>query len=261
MRKLAAVLAMLLILGSTVAACWLVNVWHESEEQEVKIIELRKLAAKEPVTDMKGGQKPMPEPSAAPQSGKESSSEPVLHDLVVLKEKNPDCVGWLSIPGTSIDFPVMQNGDFYLKHDFDGNYTDYGLPFLDERCDLDSSDNFIIYGHHMNDGSMFSGLLNYVDESHCEAHPKIILETADGVETYQVAAVIRAAGSYALGDWSIFDQINISADDFNTLVENLRERRFYDTGREPVFGDKLLTLVTCEYSQRNGRLAVIAVRQ
>ena len=207
--------AVLLLLGSTVAACWLVNVWHESKEQEAKIVELRKLAAREPVTDMKGRQEPVTEPSTASQSDKESSSEPTLHNFAVLKEKNHDCVAWVSIPGTSIDFPVMQNGDFYLKHDFDGNYTDYGLPFLDERCSLDTSDNLIIYGHHMNDGSMFSELLNYVDKSYCEAHPEIILETEDGAEIYQIAAVLRAAGN----------------------------------------------LSTCEYSQRNGRLAVIAVRQ
>lgn len=261
MKKLAAVLAVVLLIGSTVAACWLVNVWHESKEQEVKIVELRKLAAKEPVTDRKGGLKSVTEPFAASQSDKGSSSEPILHDLAVLKEKNPDCVGWVSIPDTSIDFPVMQNGNFYLKHDFNGDYTDYGLPFLDERCSLDSSDNLIIYGHHMNDGSMFSELLNYVDGDYFAAHPEIVLETEEGAEAYQIAAVLRAAGSYTPGEWSVFDQINLSVDSFNILVENLAERRLYDTGRELVFGDRLLTLVTCEYSQRNGRLAVIAVRQ
>ena len=203
----------------------------------------------------------MTEPSAAPQSGAESLGEPILHDFAVLKEKNPDCIGWVFIPGTSIDFPVMQNSDFYLKHDFDGNYTDYGLPFLDERCSLDSSDNLIIYGHHMNDGSMFSTLLNYADEDYCAAHPEITLETEQGVESYLVAAIVRAAGSYGPEDWSLFDQINMSVDSFNVLVENLNERRLYDTGRELVFGDRLLTLVTCEYSQNNGRLAVIAVKE
>ncbi len=259
MKRLAAALAVLLVLGSTVAACWLVNVWHESKEQEAKIAEIRKMAVRGTVTDLKGGLESVAKPSAAPQSGAESLGEPILHDFAVLKEKNPDCIGWVFIPGTSIDFPVMQNSDFYLKHDFDGNYTDYGLPFLDERCSLDSSDNLIIYGHHMNDGSMFSGLLNYADEGYLAAHPEIILETENGAETYQVAAVVRAAGSYGPGEWSLFDQINISAGAFNTLVENLSERRLYDTGRELVFGDRLLTLVTCEYSQNNGRLAVIAV--
>ena len=261
MKRLAAALAVLLVLGSTVAACWLVNVWHESKEQEAKIAEIRKMAVRGTVTDLKGGLESVAKPSAAPQSGAESLGEPILHDFAVLKEKNPDCIGWVFIPGTSIDFPVMQNSDFYLKHDFDGNYTDYGLPFLDERCSLDSSDNFIIYGHHMNDGSMFSGLLNYADEGYLAAHPEIILETENGAETYQVAEVVRAAGSYGPGEWSMFDQINISAGAFNTLVENLSERRLYDTGRELVFGDRLLTLVTCEYSQNNGRLAVIAVNE
>ena len=88
---------------------------------------------------------------AVPQSSRDSLSEPILHDLALLKEKNPDCIGWVSIPGTGVDFPVMHNGDFYLKHNFDGDYTDYGLPFLDERCRLDTSDQLIIYGHHMND--------------------------------------------------------------------------------------------------------------
>ncbi|MEY8312697.1 hypothetical protein AALA61_12050 [Oscillospiraceae bacterium 42-9] len=105
-----------------------------------------------------------------------------------------------------------------------------------------------------------SGLLNYADEGYSAAHPEIILETENGAETYQVAAVVRAAGSYGPGEWSLFDQINISAGAFNTLVENLSERRLYDTGRGLVFGDRLLTLVTCEYSQNNGRLAVIAVK-
>ena len=260
MKRLAAALAVLLVLGSTVAACWLVNVWHESKEQEAKIAEIRKMAVRGTVTDLKGGLESVAKPSAAPQSGAESLGEPILHDFAVLKEKNPDCIGWVSIPGTSIDFPVMQNSDFYLKHDFDGNYTDYGLPFLDERCSLDSSDNLIIYGHHMNDGSMFSELLNYVDESYCKAYPDITLETAKGVETYKIAAVVRATGSYGPGEWSLFDQINISAGAFNTLVENLSERRLYDTGRELVFGDRLLTLVTCEYSQDNGRLAVVAMK-
>lgn len=166
----------------------------------------------------------------------------------------------MSVPGTGLDFPVMQNGDFYLRHDFEGNYTDYGLPFLDERCSLETSDNLIIYGHHMNDGSMFSALLNYTDKDYCTAHPEILLETEQGAESYLVAAVVREKGSYGPGEWSLFDQINMSVDSFNTLVENLNERGLYDTGWELVFGDRLLTLVTCEYSQDNGRLAVVAMK-
>lgn len=264
MRKVAALLAVLLVLGATVAVCWLVNVWHESNEQEVKMDNLRQRATKTSITDLYREQD-MEEVVSAPTAKSSTASEPpqanLLHDIELLQKDSPDCIGWVSIPGTPIDFPVMQNGEFYLKHDFDGNYTDYGLPFLDERCSLDTSDNLIIYGHHMNDGSMFSALLNYEDKAYFEQHPDITFETVGGVAHYKVAAVIRAAGNYAPGEWSVFDQININTDPFNTLVEELKERRLYDTGRELAFGDKLLTLVTCGYSQNNGRLAVIAVRQ
>ncbi len=260
MKKLAAVLAVLLVLGSTTAACWLVNVWHESDVQETKIVELRKMAAKSSGTDMKGGLEPGEESRTAPISDGDNPEKPLRHDLALLKEENPDCIGWVSVPGTGIDFPVMQNGDFYLRHDFEGNYSDYGLPFLDERCSLETSDQLIIYGHHMNDGSMFSALLNYADRDYCTAHPEILLETERGAESYLVAAVVREKGSYGPGEWSLFDQINMSVASFRALVENLNERGLYDTGWELVFGDRLLTLVTCEYSQDNGRLAVVAMK-
>lgn len=214
MRKVAAVLAVLLVLGSTVAACWLVNVWHESELQEMKIVKLRKMAEKEPATDLKGCKAVTESSAVTAQSSAKGSDTPVRHDISLLKEKNPDCIGWVSIHGTGIDFPVMRNGDIYLKHGFDGNYTDYGLPFLDERCSLVTSDQLIIYGHHMNDGRMFSALLNYSNEDYCAAHPEIVLETEQGAESYLVAAVVREKGSYAPGEWNLFDQINIGVDSF-----------------------------------------------
>lgn len=247
MKKLTAVLAVILILGAAAAACWMVNVRHESQIQDEKIVKLRRMAVIEQSADTEQNDSSQVEPGNTPK-----------HNISLLKKRNPDCIGWVSIPGTGIDFPVVQNGDFYLKHDFEGNYTDYGLPFLDERCCLDTSDQLIIYGHHMNDGSMFSSLLDYADNDYCTAHPEIILETEQGTESYLVAAVVREKGSYAQGEWSLFDQINMSVDSFHTLVGNLVERKLYDTGWGLVFGDRLLTLVTCEYSQDNGRLAVIA---
>ena len=192
-----------------------------------------------------------------------SERAPLTVDFEALQAVNPDIIGWIYCADTIINYPVLQgeDNDFYLQHSYDKNPLKQGSIFIDVENKRDFSDrNTIIYGHHMNDGSMFSELLGYEDGNYCKAHPEIILETENGAEIYQVAAVIRAAGSYAPGEWSVFDQINISAGAFNTFVENLNERRLYDTGREPVFGDKLLTLVTCEYSQRNGRLAVVAVK-
>ena len=82
-------------------------------------------------------------------------------------EKNHDLIGWITIEGTRIDYPVMQTKEkpnFYLKHAFDKSYSRYGVPYIAENCDIDVSDNIVIYGHHMNNGSMFSDLCRYADE-------------------------------------------------------------------------------------------------
>ena len=84
-----------------------------------------------------------------------------------VQEQNSDFVGWLSIPGTNIDYPVMQTvnePNFYLKRGFDKQYSDYGVPYVQENCDLALSDNCVIYGHHMNNGTMFADLCKYESE-------------------------------------------------------------------------------------------------
>lgn len=101
-------------------------------------------------------------------------------------EQNPDFAGWITIPGTNIDYPVMQsidNPNFYLKHAFDGSYSSYGVPYAQENCDLKLSDNIILYGHHMNDGSMFADLCKYESEDFYREHSTFTL-----VRTTQVTA-------------------------------------------------------------------------
>lgn len=94
----------------------------------------------------------------------ESGPEPVQEEMTAFDKyanvyaQNSDLVGWVSIPGTRIDYPVMQtkdNPDFYLKHAFDKSYSSYGVPYVQENCDIGISDNLVLYGHHMNNGSMF----------------------------------------------------------------------------------------------------------
>ena len=96
--------------------------------------------------------------------------------------QNSDLVGWISIPGTRIDYPVMQTRDdpnFYLKHAFDRSYSSYGVPYLQENCDIGISDNLVLYGHHMNNGSMFSDLCRYESEDFYREHKTIRFDTLD----------------------------------------------------------------------------------
>ena len=101
-------------------------------------------------------------------------------DVNVLVKKNKDCIGYVQIPGTTISYPVMQtkdNPDFYLNHDFSRNYSFYGTPYLSTYCDVEKSDNLIIYGHNINGGKMFGALEQYKDKEFFNKHRKIYFTT------------------------------------------------------------------------------------
>ena len=257
MRKaLAAILAAVLLAGSVCAGLWLGGFYREGQEQGTKMEALRRLAASPIVTDIGQGPQETPLPG---NRQREREAPPMQHDFTALQAENPECIGWVSIPGTEVDFPIMQSQDkpeFYLDHDFSREYDMYGLPFLDARCSLDNG-NLLVYGHHMNDGSMFSCLHKYQDKEFWQAHQEVVFETSAGEDLYCVAAVLRLKGSYKPGEWSIFQ----SAEPDGRTMEEIAARQLYDTDVEILPGDKLLTLVTCEYSQQNGRLAVIAVKE
>lgn len=126
---------------------WLVHRFIESKEQQANFRELA-----ESVLIEQDVSSPAPEGTPTKPSSEETMSPAqatpapspapeVLHDLGALKEKNPDCTGWIRVPGTDIDYPFMwtpEDPERYLRRDFYGGYSDYGVPFLDHRCDLDS---------------------------------------------------------------------------------------------------------------------------
>lgn len=188
--------------------------------------------------------------------------EEALPDIRALRKKNGDCVGWIRVPGTVIDYPVMQSAkdpEFYLDHNFSGEESPHGVPFVDARCGISNSENLIVYGHQMHDGTMFSDLLGYEEEAFLREHPTIELFTLDGKHTYRVFAVLRTTGKARPEDgWSIFHSIDLAPSDFAQFVSRCRGNSLVPSDEEPASGDRLLTLVTCEYSQEDGRLAVVA---
>ena len=181
--------------------------------------------------------------------------------LLALHEENPDCIGWLTIDGTMIDYPVMyhpEKENYYLHRDFDGNYNANGCLFLAENCEPEPSDNLIIYGHHMNSGKMFAALEGYKEKKFCEEHPLVIYNTLHGKETYQVLAAF-ATPVYTENDFAYYAFTKAEGKrDYDSFIEAVKNHSFYDTGVTAVYGEKLLTLSTCEYSQKNGRMVVVA---
>lgn len=176
-----------------------------------------------------------------------------------LYEQNDDFVGWISIDGTIINYPVMQtrdDPDYYLKHSFDKAYSDYGVPYVDEACAVGLSANTVIYGHHMKNGTMFSALVNYADKSFFEEHPIITFNSLYGFGEYQIIAVFSFDTNNETFRYNEF--ADGSKEQFDEFIAECMARRAYDTGYTAEYGDELLTLSTCEYTHNNGRFVVVA---
>ncbi|WP_455502199.1 sortase domain-containing protein [Gemmiger sp.] len=204
--------------------------------------------------------------SAAPESTAAGETvNPNGAKFAALREKNADFIGWISIDGTNLDFPVMYaptNKDFYLRHDFDKNYSVYGVPYLDENTTLGAngeSDNLIIYGHNMKTGTIFGCLTEYKKAAYYQEHPYIEFDTVYGDAKYEVFAAFAID---VVNDTSfVYNQyIDMDEDTYNAYVEEVLARSDVDSGIRPAYGEQLLTLSTCEYSSENGRYVVVARR-
>ena len=185
-----------------------------------------------------------------------------------LYEKNNDFVGWLTVEGTNIDFPVMYTPDQeqkYLRKNFDGDYALAGNLFISAASDpFKPTTNVIIYGHNMKDGSMFSDLLSYKDESFYQEHKRIRFDTLEGNGTYEVIAAfpgqVLNVGEEGFRYYDFYDAA--SAEEFDTYISEIKSRCTYQIPTTAEFGDHLITLSTCENSgaSEGKRFVVVAKR-
>lgn len=207
-----------------------------------------------------------PEDTVSTPNEDNSTSEPApqptaAEKYAAIQEKNSDFVGWLRIEDTNINYPVMQSPEkpnFYLKHSFDKEYSNYGVPYVQENCELDVSDNITIYGHHMNDGSMFADLCKYESEDFYREHKAIQFDTLDGYGEYEVVAVFKTV-AYSNDGFPYF--LFVKADkpeNFDDFIAKCKDLALYDTAVTAKYGDKLITISTCEYSRDNGRMVIVA---
>lgn len=188
---------------------------------------------------------------------------PVMEKYRALYQENSDLVGWLSIEGTSINYPVTQREDdeYYLHHDFYGEDSRYGCLYVKNQADVDTpGTNFIIYGHNMKDGSMFGELDLYRKESFWREHPGISFDTLYEERTYEIIAVFRS--QVYQPDQEVFKYYQFyqaeDQEEFSRFYENIKELSLYDTGVTATFGDSFLTLSTCSYHVKDGRFVVVA---
>ncbi|MCQ4022851.1 class B sortase [Ruminococcus sp. zg-924] len=180
------------------------------------------------------------------------------HSVAELLEMNNECFGWISIAGTNTSYPVMHtpsNPEKYLYKDFYGNYSYSGTPFLDARCS-ENDDNLIIYGHHMNGGTMFADLCNYTSKDYRDSHPNVFLETRSGASLYRVFAVMKMKST---DYWYNFLTAETERK-YDTKMSYALEHSLYNTGIIPKYRQQILTLSTCYGSAKNDRIIVLAVK-
>jgi len=185
-------------------------------------------------------------------------------DLLSLYKINNDLIGWIRIENTSLNYPVVQSKikNYYLRKDFYKNYSSYGTPFLAEKCNINTSENLIIYGHHIRNDKMFGFLEKYKSKEFYEENKIINFYTLNGEETistkYEIFAVFKTV-VYTDNDFKYYNYTDFNSEtEFESFINKVQSISMYNTGITPKYGDKFITLSTCEYSNKNGRLVVIA---
>jgi len=205
-----------------------------------------------------------PEESIIEESVVVENEEPtMLPDMAKYYEQNPEIVGWLWVEDTKLNYPIMytpEDPEKYIHLNFEEEYDVGGLPFVDAKCSMDPrSDNLIIYGHNMMNGTQFGSLMDYAEESYWQEHQQFHFSTLYETKTYEVVAAFYDRVYYKHEDVFKFYQF-IDAEDeeeYNNAIENYHQKALYDTDVTAQYGDDLITLVTCSYHTDNGRFVVV----
>lgn len=249
------IIIMLLIVTIAVSSYFILKQVLQEQKQDKefeKLEEIINISNEEDTTDN----------NHTEEKNNDNTSKSTRIDLQKLKNINSDIVGWIKIDGTNINYPIMQNGDYYLRRNFYKNYSTYGTPFIASYCELNKSDNSIVYGHHMNNHKMFADLEYYKNKSFYNNHKYIKLYTLENEKTientYEIIFAFKTVAYSNKGfNYSSFYNANTRLE-YCDFISKCKELEFYSTNNSAVYGDKLLTLSTCDYSQKNGRMVVVA---
>lgn len=190
-----------------------------------------------------------------PGDGPAGKEEPQL-DFKALQARYPDVKGGLTIPGTAVDYPVLQSSaqepEKYLRRNYDMKWRMAGSLFFQYDC-IPDSPNLVVFGHNMNDGTMFAVLKKMADPEFRQEHPTAVLQTAEETREYRILAVMTTDTTKLP-----FNRTQFAGDeDFLSFAGNM----LAGTGVVPQKEDRLLTLVTCAYDWDGARTVVVAIEQ
>ena len=251
-RVLTAVLT-LALLGSLAGMGYRQLQYREGEKVYQEAEELVQLPDLETIETVPVEEKPVEQQPAASESAAAEEPAPVYidpyaqaladMDFVALREQNTDVLGWIVIPNTKVSYPLVQgeDNDYYLNHTWRKTRSVVGAIFMEQQSSADLTDfNTIIYGHRMNNRSMFGRLLDYKKQSYWQDHPRFYITDDSGTHTYEIfAAYEPAVGSTPYC-------IRFSNDtEKQTFINYGLEHSVIETGVVPEVTDRIVTLSTC----------------
>lgn len=267
-KKIISIVLSLIAVGCMIGACVLFIQYRIEDKQHEEALEAARVEAENINTDSSSETSDVDEESKSDEASEpeEDASEataipnPYAESFLA----NEDMAGWLVIPGTNIDYPIMWTPDdenYYLYRDFDKKDNVNGSLILDTDSSLNPlTTNLIIHGHNMKSGAMFGNLTDYESEDYYNEHKQIILYTEECQRNYEVIAVFRSQVYKKTDDvfkfYKFFEAT--TEEEFNDFYDNIKELSLYDTGVNAEFGDHFITLSTCVYHVTNGRFVVVA---
>ena len=205
--------------------------------------------------------KPQAQESAqveTPEEPKKPNS-PINVDFDLLLQQWPDVKGWLYSEGTVINYPIAQDprdtdNEKYLYNFLDGTYNGSGTLFIDYRCAGDFSGyTTIVYGHHMNDGSMLASVTKYADQEYYNEHPSMYLNTPG--QNYR----LDVFSAYITDpDGSTYTFSFNSKDSYASYLDSVTRWSYIDTGVEVTADDRIVIFSTCTYEYENARFVALA---
>ena len=184
-----------------------------------------------------------------------------------LKAENSDIVGWLEIANTNISYPVLQGTDneYYMTHNYKKQKSKNGSIFLTYEYDWTiPSSNLLIYGHNLNNGTMFQELLKYADQSFYNTHPIIRFTTTNEDAEYEIISVFKSRVYYK-SEKNVFRYyffVNASTEEeYKQFVDNAKKASLYPIDATANYGEQLITLSTCSYHTEDGRFVVVGKKR
>lgn len=163
-------------------------------------------------------------------------------DFTYLETLSAEIAAWIYIPDTAVNYPVMHRGDneYYLKHLYNGKYNSVGSIFIDTSNNPDfTDDNTILHGHNMKNGSMFSALLSFRQQSFYDKHSEIYIFTPS--QNY----IVKVISAYTTKSDSESYRTAFSSEQFNVFIDEIKQLSDFDSTVEVSRNDKLITLSTC----------------